>query len=301
VAGRDSDTPRARVCPWAHRVRRRHLGRAPAKPSALGLAAISTHSSVDEAHRRSALAHAHALPPLRRTSIVALLAQAARAAERSPRTGALSLHLADRAELRSQRLVAVRYLALLSSRPLAEDRRMPTKGTEFVRGSDAPRRRRGLRGFRTINHNTLLIDDHGRHMNYPPNQGVWGDVRTSRFGDDRAVTVVAGTSRKRTRRSVRRRLRSALREEQRRTMVYVRPRCSSTTAFRRTSGFGVWAAHLTGHPRSSGVSDGPRRASGSTCRPEPRSAREEALREGRHPATGRIAPTIPGDRCGASR
>src|SRR4029077_15609290 len=48
-------------------------------------------------------------------------------------------------------------------------------------------------GSATSNHNTLLVDDGGRHLNYPPNQGVWGTtVRTTRFADDGVVAVAVG-------------------------------------------------------------------------------------------------------------
>lgn len=47
--------------------------------------------------------------------------------------------------------------------------------------------------FATINHNTLLIDDGGRVLNYTPNQGVWARAsRTLAFGDDGVAVVAVG-------------------------------------------------------------------------------------------------------------
>ncbi|HJZ86475.1 MAG TPA: heparinase II/III family protein, partial [Polyangia bacterium] len=48
-------------------------------------------------------------------------------------------------------------------------------------------------GDATINHNTLLIDDGGKHITYSPNQGVWGQtVVPARVDDDGQVVVVRG-------------------------------------------------------------------------------------------------------------
>jgi hypothetical protein len=48
--------------------------------------------------------------------------------------------------------------------------------------------------YGTINHNSLLVDDGGKVLNYSPNQGVWGynGVRTRAFVDDGKVAVVIG-------------------------------------------------------------------------------------------------------------
>ncbi len=65
---------------------------------------------------------------------------------------------------------------------------------ELWRGSDPLLIDAGdIYGSGTINHNSLLIDDAGRLLEYPPNQGRWGtSVRTSRFADDGEAVVVAG-------------------------------------------------------------------------------------------------------------
>jgi hypothetical protein len=268
-------------------------GEHPAKPSALGLAAISVAlEGVDDTRVEEARwLIAHALPPLRREqAFVALLAERPGAKERSPRTGALSLHLAGQglSFARSDWSPSATWLSFQAGPPLAEDHQDADQGHfEFVRGSDALLVDGGdSEGSATINHNTLLIDDHGRHMNYPPNQGVWGKgVRTSRFGDDGAVAVVAGDIAEAYAPSCAaegcsaRSVKSSVR-----TMVYVRPSLlvlDDRISLERPD-FGVaWAAHLTSAPtidrgRATALV-GVSRLDVQTLEPE--GAREEALRE----------------------
>lgn len=111
----------------------------------------------------------------------------------------------------------------------------------------------GSEGSATINHNTLLVDDGGRHMNYAPNQGVWGKkVRTERFGDDGVVAVAVGEIGEAyapscaregcTKRSV---------ERATRTFVVVRPSVvviHDDVKLERSDFAVAWAAHVTRAP-----------------------------------------------------
>ena len=109
----------------------------------------------------------------------------------------------------------------------------------------------------TFNHNTLLVDDGGKHLNYPPNQGIFGwRMSTRRFFDDGTGVVAVGEFADAylpqcidegcTDRSVR---------AAERTFVYVRPNIVVTDD-RITvdeAGFGVsWAAHFTVEPKVEG-------------------------------------------------
>ncbi|HUH02458.1 MAG TPA: heparinase II/III family protein, partial [Kofleriaceae bacterium] len=125
---------------------------------------------------------------------------------------------------------------------------------ELWRGSDALLvDGGGPFAFATINHNTLLIDDGGRVLNYPPNQGVWARAsRTVAFGDDgRAVVAVgdlgdawapkcalAGCSERAVTSAVR-------------TMVYVRPATlviDDRVEVDRDDVGVTWAAHVATNP-----------------------------------------------------
>ena len=44
----------------------------------------------------------------------------------------------------------------------------------------------------TVNHNSLLIDDGGRVLNYSPNQGLWGGAKITAFSDDGEILAVKG-------------------------------------------------------------------------------------------------------------
>ena len=138
---------------------------------------------------------------------------------------------------------------------LAEDHQDADQGHfELWRGSDGLLVDGGdSEGSATINHNTLLVDDGGRHMNYPPNQGVWGTkVRTTRFGDDGLVAVAVGDIGEAyapscaqdgcTKRSV---------EQLVRTFVFVRPSLvvvDDRVVLERAKTSVVWAAHTTTPP-----------------------------------------------------
>src|SRR5207237_5355423 len=108
-------------------------------------------------------------------------------------------------------------------------------------------------GSATSNHNALLVNDGGRHMNYAPNQGVWGkNVRTIRFADDGAVVVAVGDIGEAyapscaedgcTERSVERMVR---------TFVYVRPSLvviDDRIVLERSTYGATWTAHVTTPP-----------------------------------------------------
>ena len=145
----------------------------------------------------------------------------------------------------------------------------------------------GSEGSATINHNCLLVDDGGRNLNYPPNQGVWGaKVKTTRFADDGVVAVAVGdigeayapkcASEGCSKRSV---------EQLTRSFVFVRPSLLviDDQVLLERPDFGVtWAVHLTPEPAARGLaSPAPWSARpASTCaRSEPPEAMPVALHE----------------------
>ena len=176
-------------------------GEHPARPSALGLAAVSV--ALDAADpTRAAEARwmtAHALPQLRREQVwVGLLADRGEAASHDPRIAApRSLHILGQGLtfVRSDWSRSAVWASFQAGPRLSEDHQDADQGHfELWRGGDALLVDGGdSEGSATSNHNTLLIDDGGRHMNYTPNQGVWGrDVRTTGFSDDGSVAAAVG-------------------------------------------------------------------------------------------------------------
>lgn len=266
----------------------------PAEPSALALtAAIVALESVDD--RRVAEARwmiAHALPPLRgEKAWLRLLADGPGAATRPPREGEpTSLHLPGMGLtfVRSDWSPRAVWASFQAGPQLAEDHQDADQGHfELFRGGD------GLlvdggddQGSATINHNTLLVDDGGRHMNYPPNQGVWGTkVRTTRFADDGVVTVAVGDIGEAyapscaeegcTSRSV---------QQLVRTFAFVRPSLlvlDDRVVLERPEYGVTWAAHVTTSPRvASGLASAIVGASRVDIRTlEPENADGVALRE----------------------
>jgi hypothetical protein len=176
-------------------------GEHPARPSAAGLAAAVVALEGVDAVRVSEARWmiAHALPRLgREQAWVGLLADDPRAAERDPRAGEpTSLHLSGQGLtfVRSDWSSGAVWASFQAGPRLAEDHQDADQGHfEVFRGPDGMLVDGGdSEGSATINHNTLLVDDGGRHLNYPPNQGVWGaKVRTTRFADDGVVAVAVG-------------------------------------------------------------------------------------------------------------
>lgn len=173
----------------------------PAQPSALGMSGVAIaleHGDTARAAEARFLA-ARVLPPLTREHVwVRLLAHRAQPTLRDPRKGApTSLHLPGQglSFMRSDWSRSAVWASFQAGPFLAEDHQDKDQGHfELWRGSD------GLlvdggdeEGSATSNHNSLLIDDGGRHLNYSPNQGVWGSrVRTRHFGDDGRVVALVG-------------------------------------------------------------------------------------------------------------
>jgi hypothetical protein len=241
-------------------------GEHPAKPSAIGLAAtVVALEGIDDT--RAAEARwmiAHALPPITREQAwVGLLADRPGAAERSPYDAApKSVHLSGTGLtlLRSDWSPNAVWASFQAGPPLADDHQHADQGHfELFRGSDGLLVDGGdSEGSATLNHNTLLVDDGGRHMNYPPNQGVWGTkVRTTRFDDDGVAVVAVGDIGEAyapscaedgcTKRSVERMLR---------TFAFVRPSLlvvDDRIVLERPEYDVTWAAHTTTAPTVHGA------------------------------------------------
>lgn len=177
-------------------------GEHPVVPSALAVAAVDValDGIGDARAAQGRWLIRHALPPLRREQAwVGLLADRPGAPEQSPRDPAkTSLHLDGEGLTfaRSDWSPGATWVSFQAGPWLAEDHQDADQGHfELFRGGDGLLVDAGDgEGSATINHNTLLIDDGGRHLTYPPNQGVWGGdrVKTTRYGDDGAVMLAVG-------------------------------------------------------------------------------------------------------------
>jgi hypothetical protein len=142
---------------------------------------------------------------------------------------------------------------------LAEDHQDADQGHfELARGADHLLvDGGGYEGSATINHNTLLVDDGGRNLNYAPNQGVWGHkVRTVRFGDDGHVAVAVGEIGEAYAPScVRENCKKRTVERLTRTFVYVRPAVlvvHDDIVLDQADVAVNWAAHVTRAPTIAG-------------------------------------------------
>jgi hypothetical protein len=240
-------------------------GEHPARPSGLAMAAasIALEGVNDTRAAEARWLTAHALPPLRRERAwVGLLADRPGAPERSPRAGAPTSQFVPGMGLtfvRSDWSKEAVWASFQAGPRLAEDHQDADQGHfELARGSDLLLvDGGGSEGSATINHNTLLIDDGGRNLNYAPNQGVWGKtVKTTRFGDDGVVAVAVGDIGEAyapscardgcTKRTVERLIR---------TFVAVRPSLlvvHDDVAVDRADVGVTWAAHVTVQPNVAG-------------------------------------------------
>lgn len=237
----------------------------PAKPSALALHGVAIAlDGVNE--RRAAEARwltAKALPPQNREHAwVALLADYAGSATRDPRAGApTSLHLEGQGLtfVRSDWQKSAVWASFQAGPWLAADHQDKDQGHFTLwRGKDALLVDAGdYEGGATINHNTLLVDDLGKRMDYPPNQGVWGkNVRTTRFGDDGAVVVAVGDiGESYAPKCVREGCRERSVHRLVRSFVFVRPSLLviEDRVELDSGGFGAtWAAHVVTDPAIAG-------------------------------------------------
>lgn len=240
-------------------------GEHPAKPSGLAMTALGLAlEGVDDA--RAAEARwlcAHALPPLTREQAwLGLLADRPDAVMRSPREGAAtSLHMPGQGLtfVRSDWSKDAVWASFQGGPRLAEDHQDADQGHfELARGADQLLvDGGGSEGSATINHNTLLIDDGGENLNYPPNQGVWGTkVRTTRFGDDGVAAVaVAELADAYSPKCVISGCRKRSVERLTRSFVFVRPDLLliDDQVQLTSPEYGVvWAAHLTQNPKLEG-------------------------------------------------
>lgn len=206
----------------------------------------------------------NALPSMHREQAwVRLLADRPHARQRSPRKAEELSHHAGGEGLtfaRSDWSPAAVWVSFQAGPRLAEDHQDADQGHfELFRGSDGLLVDGGdSEGSATINHNTLLVDDGGLILNYPPNQGVWGhEVRTTAYGDDGMVVVAVGDIGDAfapscapdgcTKRAVERLVR---------TVVYVRPSLlvvEDSIVVTRPDIQVTWAAHTTTAPTLSGA------------------------------------------------
>jgi hypothetical protein len=271
----------ARQCPWLGELVAHHThallpdertvydggtwGEHPALPSALGLAGatIALEAVGDPRVPEARWLLRHALPPLRREqAFIGLLADRPGASERSPRGPATSLHLQGQglSFARSAWSKDATWVSFQAGPRLSEDHQDADQGHfELFRGADGLLVDGGnSEGSATINHNTLLIDDGGRHLDYPPNQGVFGAdrVKMTRFEDDGTVVMATGDIGEAYAPSCARdgcKARSV--ERAVRTLAYVRPLLlvvSDEVVLERGSYGVTWAAHLTKQPTLSG-------------------------------------------------
>jgi hypothetical protein len=177
-------------------------GEHPAKPSALALTgvAIALEGTDDRRAAEARWMIENAVPPLRREQAwAALLAErpsAARTEPKKPTPASLHGRGMGLTFARSDWSKSAVWMSFQAGPWLAEDHQDKDQGHfELWRGSDALLVDAGdSEGAATINHNTILVDDGGKHLVYAPNQGVWGGdrVKTTHFGDDGRVMVVVG-------------------------------------------------------------------------------------------------------------
>jgi Heparinase II/III-like protein len=249
----------------------------PAAPSPLALTAIAyaldgtrdPHGGEHAAANTERAAEArwlvaHASPPWgRERAWLALLAERPGAPELDPRAGARTHYRAAGSGLvflRSDFGARAVWASFQAGPTLADHQHNDQGHFELWRGGDALVVDGGGYGSAaTMSHNTLLVDDGGRALNYPPNQGVWGRAtRIARFDDDgRAAVVRAELTDAWAPACAEDGCRKRAVDEVVRTLVYARPgvlviddRVRVTEAATGVA----WAAHFTAAPELRGAS-----------------------------------------------
>ncbi|HEY7956981.1 MAG TPA: heparinase II/III family protein [Polyangia bacterium] len=140
----------------------------------------------------------HELPPFGdERAWMALLAERTGGAERDPHLGApLSITLPGTglSFMRSAFRPDAVWTSLQAGPTVADHQHNDQGHFELWRGADGLVVDGGDDGSAsTMIHNSLLVDDGGKHLDYSPNQGVWGKkTRTTRFYDDRKAVVAVG-------------------------------------------------------------------------------------------------------------
>lgn len=231
-------------------------------PVAMTVLPIALERSAPEAAEAARFIAKHQLPDFAQEHIwLWLLADRPGAAERDPHLGApLSLHLPGTglSFMRSAWTPEAVWASFQSGPTVADHQHNDQGHFELWRGGDALIVDGGdYNSAATLNHNSLLVDDGGRVLNYPPNQGTWGtSMRTERFHDDGEAVVAVGDFTDAylpkcvedgcAQRAVR---------LAKRTLVFLRP-ATLVIDDRVTLADGkwgvTWAAHVTSAPKVSG-------------------------------------------------
>lgn len=177
-------------------------GDRPCKPSRIGLSMIA-HVLDAAWPERAAEARfvANRLLPAEADQVrwMTLVAERPGGRESDPRTGRpASLHIPSTglSLMRSGWDVGAVWVSMSAGPHLVEDHQHYDKGHfELWRGDDALLVTGADYGtYATLNHNTLLVHDRGKVLNYSPNQGDWGreTVRTTHFADDGEAVIAVG-------------------------------------------------------------------------------------------------------------
>ncbi len=170
----------------------------PARGSRMGLTLVA-HALESVAPDRASVAR-FVLSQTKNAEGVAwmeLLAERPAATAVSDPRGPTSLHLPSTglSLMRSAWTPEAVFASFMAGPHLVEDHQHFDQGHfELWRGGDALLVDGADYGsYGTINHNSLLIDDKKRVLDYSPNQGAWGwNVRTTHFQDDGQVAIAVG-------------------------------------------------------------------------------------------------------------
>lgn len=171
----------------------------PARPSRLALAglALALDGVNPQAAAQARFQLTHLPPDVEETGWITMLAERPGAPQSDPKIGApLGYHAGGTGLTlwRSGFGPGDLFVGFVAGPHLVEDHQHYDQGHfELWRGPDALL----IDGadyatYASINHNTLLIDDGGRVLDYSPNQGDFGDAKTVRLGDDGVLAVAVG-------------------------------------------------------------------------------------------------------------